>query len=221
MGIVAHGVGEADRRRGNTGNCGPPPGGVGAWRVVALVVALAISTGCVGEGRPQVAGATVTGSAQDLRSTPCEVVTRDMVSRTFAVAAEDIEQSSMSSLCVYRWEGSDELLDVTLHVSAVADDVAHARRLFEQATVANFQDVDGPGDQARLNTANGDVHVRHGRLYFTLNAYYGPVMPKVMPMAVPPDALDTRAQWWQGTIPQRRQAALQLLRALTDSAEKH
>lgn len=222
MGIVAYGVGEAGRMRGNNGNCGRPARWIVVGRVAALIIALGLSVGCESEGsHSQEASPIVAGSAQDLRSTPCEVVTRSMVSSTFAVAAADIEQSSMSSLCAYRWEGEGDLLDVTVHVSAVTEDAAQARLLFEQATASDFQDVAGLGDQARIDTGNGDMHVRDGGLYFTLNAYYGPAMPKVMPMPVPASAVDARAEWWQGTIPQRRQAAMRLVRASADSVEKH
>lgn len=222
MGIVAQGVDEADRRRGNNDRRGKSVRCVGAVRIVVQIIALAgLSAGCVGEGSdPQAAGATAIGSAQDLRSTPCEVVTRDMVSSTFAVAAADIEQSSMSSLCAYRWEGGDELLDVTVHVSAVTEDAVQARLLFEQATAADFQDVAGLGDQARIDTGNGDMHVRDGGLYFTLNAYYGPAMPKPAPVVPAPlSAMDARAAWWQSTIPQRRQTAMRLVRVAVEAPD--
>lgn len=234
MGVVMYGADDAGRRRGNNGK---PGRRTGQERIAALVLTLGALAGCAGEGSSP-PGSTLTASVHtdNLRTRPCAVVTRDMVSTTFAVAAADIEQSSMSSLCAYRWEGGDERLDVTVHVTAMADDVAHARLLFDQATAAStgpapgaraaadFQEIHGLGDQARIDTGNGDVHVRHDRLYFTLNAYYGPTMPEVtpvpVPVPVPTSAMDARAEWLRNTIPQRRQAAMRLVRASVEAAEE-
>ncbi len=190
----------------------------------ALLWALAVSSGCSGHDSSQAAAGV--GDSQptpDPRREPCEVVTREVLATTFALPVLEIEQSSMSSLCVYHWAGGDELLDVTLHLSAVTDDAADARARFEEATAEPagkaapqaepaFEELAGLGDQARVDTRNGDVHVLRDRFYFTLNAYYGPGMPAARRPPVLPSGADARARWVQATLPQRRQAATELAR---------
>ncbi|WP_152620108.1 hypothetical protein [Lysobacter sp. A03] len=181
-----------------------------------MVLALAALAGCAADQGAAVPEAALPQVADDLRSAPCTAVTRDMVSAAFSIDAALIEQSSMSSLCVYRWEGEEELLDVTVHVTAVAPDERQARALFEDATSGEgarssspeagpFEDVDDIGDQARFDTANSDLHVLRDRVYFTLNAYFGPAMEPVESSSDAANAIDARTQWWQATLPQRRQ----------------
>lgn len=230
MGVAMQGGDKTGRRY----DCNDKPGW-GFWYVRAgvLVLALGMLAGCAEDREgPGVVGAVAEADPpDDLRRRPCEVVTRDMVSTAFALDAEAIEQSSMSSLCAYRWESGGELLDVTVHVSAVAADAAQARALFETATSGegakrpaagskgHFEDIDGLGDQARIDTGNGDVHVRSDRVYFTLNAYHGPAMPPVTPSPTAVSAVDARARWWQATLPQRRQATEKLARVSVDPAD--
>ncbi len=204
------------------------------WGAFALAFTAAV--GCAAN-EPPLDVARVVGPAgeQDLRNAPCQVVTRDMVSRTFSIPAAEIEQSSMSSLCGYRWEGEGKLLDVTVHVSAITEHAAQARALFQEATGATaapgqprtarltgpFEVVDGLGDQALIDTRNGDVHVRRDRLYFTLNAYHGPAMPDAARPALIETVAGTRAQWQQNTLSERRQAATDLARASIGPDENH
>lgn len=197
------------------------PAGLLLW-----ALALAVSPACGGSDPvPATAGAGA-GDHQgmrDLRDAPCQVVTREALAVTFSLPERDIEQSSMSSLCVYHWADQDELLDVTVHVSAVTEDPARARALFEAATAEPtgaaalqadraFEDIAGLGDQARVDTRNGDVHVRRDRVYFTLNAYYGPGMPSAPHQPVVRSGAEARATWVHATLPQRRLAATELAR---------
>lgn len=214
MGVVMRALRKIGRRCGKAGLAVPARRFVGA-----VILALGILAGCTVDRSDPLPVMAQPAAGGDLRSRPCEVVTRTMVSAAFAVDAALIEQSSMSSLCAYRWEGDDELLDVTVHVSAVAADAGQARALFENATAVNsrqpiaaaaagpFEDVGGLGDQARVDTGNSDLHIRSDRLYFTLNAYSGPAMAVATSSAEGVSAIDARAQWWQTTLPQRRQAA--------------
>lgn len=211
MGVVMQALGKGGRRRLRFG-----AGVAHAHAVVGvMVLVLAALAGCAADHGAAVPEAALLQPAEDLRSAPCTVVTRDMVSAAFSIDAALIEQSSMSSLCVYRWEGEDELLDVTVHVTAVEPDERHARAAFEDATsgrgtgsssrdVGPFEDVDDVGDQARFDTVNSDLHVLNDRVYFTLNAYFGPAMELATSPGEPANGIDARTQWWQATLPQRR-----------------
>lgn len=191
----------------------------------ALALGLAAFAGCaLTDSGPDIANAATLDVEEDLRNAPCQVVTRDMVSTVFSIPAAEIEQSSMSTLCGYRWEDGRELLDVTVHVSAISDDASQARTLFQQATAkpdqtpgahgeAIFEDVEGLGDQARSDTRTGEVHVLRGRLYFTLNAYHGPVMPVPARQPLAETVVNAQAQWQSATLDQRRQASTELARA--------
>ena len=230
MGVVMHSGGESggggDRSSVSLRNVGRRVAG-------CLLLGLVGLAGCVAND-PVPGNASVANpdSIDDLRSAPCQVVTRDVVSDTFSVPVEEIEQSSMSSLCAYHWEREGELLDVTVHVSAIGADPAQATALFQQATTEPgqtpvmhsgdaFEDVDGLGDQARVDIRTGDVHVRRDRLYFTLNAYHGPVMPTVPRPPAVEGITDVREQWRRSTLADRRQAATDLVRASIDADEEH
>ncbi len=81
-----------------------------------------------------------------------------------------------------------------------------------------FRDVDGIADQARILAGNGDVHVRHGNLYFSVGAYHGPQMPP--PAQYTPEALLEASRAWQKSIvPEREQAGIALARAAVASLQ--
>ena len=81
-----------------------------------------------------------------------------------------------------------------------------------------FEDVEGVGDEARfaLTVGAGDLHVRAGNLYFTASAYSGPGMQM-------PDKLTGASivaadrQWRRDTMPQRKDAAIKLAKAVVQS----
>ncbi|WP_222565705.1 hypothetical protein [Novilysobacter antarcticus] len=214
MGVAMHALEDVD-----CGRCKPAATRTGRARLGgALALALALVVGCASDHTVPASPAGLSEGDDGLRSTPCAVVSRDMVSAAFAVDAALIEQSSMSSLCVYRRENGSDLLDVTVHVSAVAGDADEARALFEQATAADlqsspagsagpFEEVPDVGDQARFDVGNSDLHIRSDRLYFTLNAYSGPKMEAAIVDTEAAGRIDAHAQWWQATLPQRRLAA--------------
>ncbi len=81
-----------------------------------------------------------------------------------------------------------------------------------------FEDVEEVGDEARLalTVGAGKLYVRAGNLNFTVAAYSGPDMR--MPAKLTPDAImDADEQWRRETMPQRKQAAVKLARAVIAS----
>lgn len=81
-----------------------------------------------------------------------------------------------------------------------------------------FEDVEGVGDEARfaLTVGAGDLHVRVGNLYFTTSAYSGATMPMPEKMTGA-SILASNKKWRQDTMPQRKDAAIKLARAVVDS----
>lgn len=81
-----------------------------------------------------------------------------------------------------------------------------------------FEDVDGVGDEARLalTVGAGELHVRVGNLYFIGSAYRGPGMQ--MPDKVTgASIMAADKQWRRDTMPQRKDAAIKLARAVVQS----
>src|SRR3546814_2589712 len=81
-----------------------------------------------------------------------------------------------------------------------------------------FEDVEGVGDEARfaLTVGAGDLHVRVGNLYFTTAAYSGATMP--MPERLTGSSmLAANKKWRHDTMPQRKEAAIKLARAVVQS----
>ncbi|QOW19896.1 hypothetical protein INQ41_02160 [Lysobacter ciconiae] len=195
-------------------------------------MALALLAGCTAGPATPPALAGPPDTAGDPRNAPCAVVTRQMVASAFSIDAALIEQSSMSSLCAYRWEDERDLLEVTVHVRAVAASRAQARELFQEATAGEaprlppanpsgpFEEVAGIGAKARLDTGTSDLHVLGDGLYFTLNAYSGAGGRTAADGAGTAGAVDARTRWWQHTLPQRRQHTQALGRVWSGSRQE-
>lgn len=64
----------------------------------------------------------------------CNFVTAGTLASTFGMPAEEIEQYGSSSMCMYNWKGDERTLDVTIHLTSVADTAAEAARTFNNAT---------------------------------------------------------------------------------------
>lgn len=244
---------------------------IASYAVLALVPALLLA-GCGGageaEGSPQAPPVSeVADSAQvdaAIEETPCELAPAEMVAGIFGVPATELErQSSMSSSCVYAWEGDTTQLDVAVDVAGVHEDAESAARRFRSVTagmsgaeldrvmdgmkdelasqgkldsdgerlaadavVANssdsagirFEDVEGVGDEARmaLTVGAGDLHVRAGNLNFTVSAYSGPTMPMPEELTYA-SMMSANKAWQQDTLPQRKQAAVKLAKAIVAS----
>src|SRR3546814_72425 len=81
-----------------------------------------------------------------------------------------------------------------------------------------FEDVEGVGDEARfaLTVGAGDLHVRAGNLYFVASAYAGPgmQMPEKLTGA---SIIAADKQWRRDTVPQRKDAATKLAKAVVQS----
>lgn len=75
-----------------------------------------------------------------------------------------------------------------------------------------FTDVEGVGDEARLDTSTGELNVRLGNLRFRVSAFKGASMPI-------PDKLNSASimaahkAWVTKTLEQRKQAAMKLTKA--------
>lgn len=81
-----------------------------------------------------------------------------------------------------------------------------------------FEDVEGVGDEARLalTVGAGKLYVRSGNLNFTVAAYSGADMP--MPDKITAAAImNADKQWRSETMPQRKQAAVKLAKAVVAS----
>lgn len=68
-----------------------------------------------------------------LEKTPCEIMPKELVAKTFAVPVEEIETSVFSSTCTYEWEGDGDILEVSLDVDAF-DTVEKAASSFGSTT---------------------------------------------------------------------------------------
>lgn len=81
-----------------------------------------------------------------------------------------------------------------------------------------FEDVAGVGDEARmaLTVGAGDLYVRVGNLNFTVSAYSGPGM--TMPTEMKPGSILAASRAWQkDTLPQRKEDAIKLGKAVAAS----
>lgn len=86
-----------------------------------------------------------------------------------------------------------------------------------------FEDVEGVGDQARLNTTTGDLHVRAANVLFVVNAFKGPRAPR--PAAGGADAKaaierarKAHAKHIASTMDERRDLAVKLAKAVIAAA---
>lgn len=64
----------------------------------------------------------------------CNFVTAETLAATFGMPAEEIEHYGSGSMCMYNWRGDERTLDVTIHLTSVADTAAEAARTFNNAT---------------------------------------------------------------------------------------
>ncbi len=74
-----------------------------------------------------------------------------------------------------------------------------------------FEDVEGVGDAARLNTTTGDLHVLTANIIFVVNAFKGDRAPRPASAA---EARQARAKHIAKTIGQRRDTAIKLAKAV-------
>lgn len=241
----------------------------------ASAAALALLLAACGSGDTTSAGSA--GASADaaagkrfdlsLDGDACNFVTPGTLAATFGMPADEIQQHGSRSMCIYSWKGDDRIMDVTIHLTSVADSAAEAAGTFNNATrglsgaeldramaaigeqarsssdlsdagraaadalvgetgktVADesgglrFRDVEGLGDQARILLGNGDVHVLHGNLYFSIGAYSGPQMPP--PPEYSAEALLKASRAWQKSIvPEREEAGIALAHAVIAALE--
>lgn len=66
---------------------------------------------------------------KDIRSKPCEILTTEMVARVAGVDAAGVEQRSISTMCLYSWDGGQAMLG---HLRA-GKTIKSARTRFENA----------------------------------------------------------------------------------------
>ncbi|HET7411207.1 MAG TPA: hypothetical protein VFJ18_00985 [Pararhizobium sp.] len=86
---------------------------------MACVLGLAMA-GCSdasGEAPPDASSAVFDA---ELEKTPCEIMPKKLVAKTFGIPADEIDETSvLSSKCVYEWEGNEKLLEVSLKVNVL------------------------------------------------------------------------------------------------------
>ena len=79
-----------------------------------------------------------------------------------------------------------------------------------------FEDVDGIGDQARIEADAGTLRIRKANLYLTLEADYGPKIPA--PEDTSMDAIKKAMKEWRAkTAPRRKKAAVNLGRRVAEA----
>lgn len=79
-----------------------------------------------------------------------------------------------------------------------------------------FQDVEGVGDQARLNTFDGTLNLQAGNLLIDLRSYYGPAMP-IPDVIEPGTMMKVQKSWMQDTMEARETQSVKLAKIALDA----
>ncbi len=144
---------------------------------------------------------------------------RANVSINIARIADDAADAARYFDLATRSMNAEEVSDAMDKVSAEARARGQDNALTAGVTGAiggkgiMFEDLSGIGDKARFQSAAGRVHVLLGNLYYEVTAYHGAEMP--MPDSINMEAIrDAAAQWEKDTMPQRKEAAEQLAKAV-------
>lgn len=195
--------------------------------VVLLCTATLLLAACGNRADGGSSSAAATGAGKidkSMKSTPCALVSSESVAGIFAIPAADIEQVEASSTCRYRWKEGRNRVDVTVDIDDILDDAKSAAAAFEQLTRnmsriegdggkdIRFEDIGGIADQARFDTASGNLSIRHDNMIFRIEAYAGPETPRRAASDVDMIMEAGKARV-RDTLRERKQAAMELAQA--------